>query len=118
MQKRILIAEDEIDARELLEYIATKKGYDVTTVNDGVDLLNIVAKEKFDVIITDLMMPYLNGASATKVLKMQGNTTPVIALTALSSHDLSLVQDCFTRIYQKPCNISELFEYIETLIGK
>ena len=110
--------EDEIDTRELLAYIATKKGYDVTTVTDGVDLLTIAAKEKFDAIITDLMMPHLNGASASEIMKMQGNMTPVIALTALTPQDLSLVQDRFTRIYQKPCNISELFEYIETLIGK
>ena len=118
MQKRILIADDEINTRELMANIATKKGYDVITAIDGVDLLAIAAKEKFDAIITDLKMPHLNGASATEIMKLLGNTTPVIVLTALSAQDISLVKDKFTRIYQKPCNISELFEYIETLIGK
>ena len=116
MSKRILIAEDEQEARELLTSIATMKGYDVTTVVDGVDLLHIAAVERFDVIITDLMMPHLNGASAAEIMKLQGNTTPVIALTALTHEDLSHVQDKFTRIYNKPCDVGELFKYVESLI--
>ena len=117
MIKRILIAEDELETRELLASIASMKGYDVTTVIDGIDLLEIVAVEKFDAIITDLMMPHLNGASAAEIMKMQGNATPVIGLTALTDENLSLVQDKFTRIYNKPCDVKELFEYVESLIG-
>jgi len=118
MSKRILIAEDEQEARELLASIATMKGYDVYTATDGVDLLKIADNERFDVIITDLMMANLNGASAAEIMKMQGNTTPVIALTALTPQDICLVQDKFARIYRKPCDVKELFEYVESLIGK
>jgi len=118
MPKRILIAEDELETRELLSSIAKIHGYEVKAVTDGVDLLTIVADEKFDVIITDLMMPNLNGASAAEIMKMQGNTTPVIALTAASYHDLSAVQDKFTKIYYKPCDIKELFDYVESLTAR
>jgi CheY-like chemotaxis protein len=118
MAKRILIAEDERETRELLTSIATLHGYEVKSVTDGVDLLTVAAAEKFDLIITDLMMPNLNGASAAEIMKMQGNSTPVIALTALSCHDVKAVQDKFTRIYSKPCNVTELFEYVDSLMGK
>ena len=118
MPKRILIAEDELETRELLTSIATIHGYDVKAVSDGVDLLAIAAVEKFDVIITDLMMPNLNGASAVEIMKMQGNTTPVIALTALCHDDMRAVQDKFTRVYYKPCDVKELFEYVDSLMGK
>ena len=118
MPKRILIAEDELETREILTSIATMHGYDVITVTDGVDLLTIAADEKFDVIITDLMMPNLNGASAAEIMKMQGNTTPVIALTALCHDDMRAVQHKFTKIYHKPCDVKELFEYVDSLIGK
>ena len=64
------------------------------------------------------MMADLDGASAAKIMKMQGNTTPVIAITAVSAHDIHSVQDSFTKIYHKPVNVSELFEYVESLIGK
>jgi DNA-binding response OmpR family regulator len=115
MPKRILIAEDDPGTRELLTKLATMHGYDVRVVTDGIDLLTVAADEQFDVVITDLMMANLNGAAAAEIMKMQGNATPVIALTGLSRHDLTLVQDKFTRIYHKPCNVKELFEYIDSL---
>jgi DNA-binding response OmpR family regulator len=118
MQKRILIAEDDQATREMLASIATMYEYEVVSVTDGVDLLTASANECFDLIITDLMMAYLNGASAIEILKMQGNTTPVIALTGASANEVHYVQDSFTKIYHKPININELFEYVESLIGK
>ena len=117
MLRRILIAEDETETRELLVSIATKRGYDVVAVADGVELLTVAGSEKFDVIITDLLMKDLSGASASEILKMQGNTTPVVALTALNSQDIGMLQDNFAKIYHKPCNVSELFEYVDSLIG-
>ena len=117
MPKRILIAEDQIATREALIILAKRRGYDVVAVSNGVDLLSIVDKERFDLVITDLMMPDLNGASATEIMKLQGNTTPVIAMTGLSSQEIHLVKDKFTRIYHKPVNdFNELFEYIESLL--
>ena len=118
MPKRILIAENNPGSRELITTFALRQGYDVVVVTDGVDLLTAFAKEKFDLIITDLKMANLNGASAAEIMKMQGNTTPVIALTALSRYETRLVQDKFTRIYYKPCNFNELFDFVESLIGK
>jgi CheY-like chemotaxis protein len=118
MPKRILIAEDDPAHREIITTLAKRQGYDVVVVTDGVDLLTASAKERFDLIITDLMMANLNGASATEIMKMQGNTVPVIALTALSPKDIHLVQDKFTKIFHKPCDYKELFEYAESLIGK
>lgn len=118
MPKRILIAEDNPAHGEIITTFATLQGYDVVVVTDGIDLLTIAADKKFDLIITDLMMANLNGASATEILKMQGNTVPVIALTALSPKEIRLVQHAFTKIFHKPCNYNELFDYVESLIGK
>jgi DNA-binding response OmpR family regulator len=118
MSKRILIAEDEPGARAAMTIFATMQGYDVIAVDNGVDLLTIAFEERFDVVITDLMMADLDGASATEIMKMQGNMTPVIAITGLPAGELSLIKDKFTRIYHKPCDFKELFDYIETLVGK
>ena len=116
--KRILIADDDQSHREIFAKFAMLKGYDVVVVNDGFDLLKVAAAERFDLIITDLSMPDLDGASATEIMKLQDNATPVIALTAHSSYELQLVQNTFTKIFYKPCDYSELFEYVESLIGK
>ncbi len=116
MQKRILIAEDEQSAREALANIAATFGYDVTAVTNGVDLLTAVVDEKFDVVITDLMMPDLDGTSAAKIMKMLGNTTPVIAITGVSTDDIDSFRDSFTRVFHKPIKVSEIFEYVELLL--
>ena len=117
MPKRILIAEDDVRSRELITMHAKSYGYEVVAVADGVDLLAASINERFDLIITDLMMINLNGASATEILKMQGNTVPVIALTALSADEIHLVHDKFENVFHKPCNYKNLFSYVELLIG-
>jgi|SRR6185369_17523958 len=116
--KRILIAEDQMATRDALTNLFTKRGYDVEAASNGVELLKIATDKKFDLVITDLHMPGLNGASATDIIKLQGDTTPFIALTGLSRKKVGLVQDKFTRIFHKPINLGELFEYVESLLGK
>jgi CheY-like chemotaxis protein len=118
MSKRILIAEDNPASRELISIHAINNGYEVVAVTDGVDLLTTSSNERFDLIITDLKMDNLDGASATEIMKMHGSIVPVIALTAFSPKEIHLVEDRFTKIYYKPCNYKELFEYVESLIGK
>jgi len=116
--KRILFAEDQISTREALTKLATMRGYEVVAVTNGVDLLAVAKDQQFDLVITDLVMPDMNGATATEIMKLQGSTTPVIALTGLSHQDIHLVQTEFTKIFHKPINVDKLFEYIESLLGK
>ena len=118
MAKRILIAEDDPASREIITVLTRNQGYEVVAVTDGVELLTAFANERFDLIITDLMMMNLNGVSASDIMNKQGNTIPVIALTALTPEDTHLFQDKFNKIYHKPCNYKDLFEYVESLIGK
>jgi len=117
MAKRILIAEDDVGSREIIVMHATNHGYDVVAVTDGIELLTAAANERFDLIITDLMMMDLNGASATEIMKMQGNTVPVVAITALSPDDIHLVKNKFVTVFHKPCDYKDLFSYVELLIG-
>jgi CheY-like chemotaxis protein len=116
--KRILIAEDQMASREALINLFTKRGFDVEAVTNGADLLTVATDKKFDVVITDLIMPSLNGVSATDIMNLHGNTTPVIALTGLSQQDISFAQEKFTRIFHKPVDLTKLFDYVESLLGK
>jgi len=118
MQKRILIAEDQMATREALINLFKMRGYEVDAVTNGADLLTIGTDKRFDVVITDLVMPGLNGVSATDIMNLHGNTTPIIALTGLSKHDISFAEEKFTKIFHKPINLTELFNYVESLLGK
>jgi len=118
MRKRILIADDQVATREGLTRFAKIKGYDVVSVTNGADLLTVVKDGNFDVVITDLIMPDLNGVSAAEIMKLHGSKIPVIALTGLPKQDVGHYQDTFTRIFHKPVNASELFGYVGSLLEK
>ena len=118
MPKRMLIAEDQLATREALVKCAEKKGYDVVAVANGIRLVATASEENFDVVITDLIMPDLNGVASIDVLKSKGNTTPIIALTGLSPQDTDLYQNKFTKIFHKPINVNEVFQYVDTLLEK
>ncbi len=84
MAKRILIVEDEKDIRDLLEHYLKKEGYEVQSAKDGESALAKTSKEKFDLLILDLMLPVMDGLEVCRRLRSQPATTnlPIIMLTA------------------------------------
>ncbi|HJV65861.1 MAG TPA: response regulator [Geomonas sp.] len=118
MSKRILIADDQMATREALSKFAAMQGYEVVAVDNGAELLSVVESEKFDAVITDLVMPGLNGVSAAEIMKLHGSSVPVIALTGIPKQDVGPFQDKFTKIYHKPVNASALLDYVNSLLSK
>ena len=116
MAIRILIAEDQMATREALAKLAKNRGYEVETVTNGEELLDIVSEERFDVVVTDIIMPDFNGAIATEIMRLQGSKTPVIAMTGLTPEEIDTVGTEFLRVFHKPINADELFDYIDSLL--
>nr|WP_302596382.1 response regulator transcription factor [uncultured Cellulosilyticum sp.] len=77
----ILIVDDEQMIREIIKKYAVFEGHTVTEAADGMSAIEICKKEKFDIIIMDVMMPELDGFSACKEIK-KFCQTPVIMLSA------------------------------------
>jgi len=69
LKKRILLAEDEQDARRIYVDILTQAGYQVDGVEDGLETLKKCASEKYDLILLDIIMPNLDGIGALKELE-------------------------------------------------
>ena len=84
MTATILIVEDEEDILELLEYILSKEGYKVASVDSGEQCLSAVKRERPDLIILDLMLPGRSGLDICKDLKSSAEykEIPVVILTA------------------------------------
>lgn len=84
--KRILIADDEPDILEIVEYNLVREGYEVTTAKDGDDALVKAKSQKPDLIILDIMMPKRTGVEVCEILRSQPayKETLIIFLTALS----------------------------------
>ncbi|MBN1126037.1 MAG: response regulator [Sedimentisphaerales bacterium] len=79
---KALVAEDTPANQYLIQLLLERLGLEVTVVADGVQAVEKVGIESFDVIIMDMQMPNMNGFDATKILRDRGCRTPIIALTA------------------------------------
>ena len=79
--KRLLIVDDEANIRLVVKEYAEFEGYEVTEAEDGMQAVELVKNQDFDVIIMDIMMPRLDGFSACKEIRKYKNI-PVIMLSA------------------------------------
>jgi two-component system chemotaxis sensor kinase CheA len=88
-KKTILVAEDSITARILLKNILETAGYNVKTAVDGADALALVKSEVFDVVVTDVDMPRMNGFELTSKIRADKklSETPVVIVTAMESRE-------------------------------
>ncbi|MDO8662499.1 MAG: response regulator transcription factor [Candidatus Omnitrophota bacterium] len=86
MKEKILIIEDEKDIVKMLDYNLKKEGFRTLSVDDGGDALDLVNRERPELIILDLMLPGMDGLEVCKALKKEGKTAsiPIIMLTAKS----------------------------------
>lgn len=83
IKKTVLIVEDDVSLRSLLESRFKEKGYDVLTTGDTQEVLTVVAVKKPDVIVLDLILPNKDGISLLEELRNSGCTVPVLLLSNL-----------------------------------
>ncbi len=79
---KVLVAEDSKSNKILVEKILQLYGLEVVTVDNGKEAMEKTLQASFDLILMDIQMPGLNGLEATKKLREEGITTPIVALTA------------------------------------
>ena len=84
---KILIAEDDTELRQLFAYVLTRNGYAAKGVGNGREALEALDKEYFDLIISDIMMPVMDGYELVRQLRAAGSTTPVLMITARDAFD-------------------------------
>lgn len=103
MPERILIVEDNQDQMDLLCYQLRQAGYTVLTAQDGQEGLEKARKEKPDLILTDLMLPQLNGYEICALLKqdLQYQKIRIIVLSAtkVEWHDAKVAKECGADAY-------------------
>jgi two-component system phosphate regulon response regulator OmpR len=80
--KRILMVDDDLRMRELLQRYLTEQGFDIKTVSDSKEMDAILEEEQFDLFVLDLMMPGEDGLAICRRLRAQNIITPIIMLTA------------------------------------
>ncbi|MBY8118424.1 response regulator [Vibrio fluvialis] len=109
--KHILVVEDTKTNQMVIQLLLNRMGYNVTIANNGKHALELIEKNRsFDLIFMDISMPIMDGIQATRILRSQRLTTPIIALTAHSMN--SDHQNCLAAgmndIVLKPIRSKEL----------
>ncbi len=83
---RVLIVEDEPTIRETITLALKDEGFEILAAEDGYSGLGMANKlEQLDLIVLDLMLPYINGLDLCRMIRMEGNGVPVLMLSAKGS---------------------------------
>ena len=82
MAKKVLIVDDEKAIVEILRYNLQKNEFDTMEAYDGAEALRLAREEDPDIILLDIMLPYMDGFEVCKALRDDGNNVPIIMLTA------------------------------------
>lgn len=111
--KKLLIVEDEPDIQELLEAYLHDAGYETTIAEDGVEALAKFQKDKFDLILLDLMLPKIDGFGVCEFIRRESNV-PILMLTALDGEQEQLrgfqmeIDDYVTKPFSMPILLQKI----------
>lgn len=117
-RKSLIVAEDDQDSRFLISNFLLEENIDLEFVNNGNELLEKVFGNSYDLILTDIQMPELDGLSATQILRGKGISTPILALSAHALKEeidkaLSAgVDDVLSKPFNKESLVSFLNKYL------
>lgn len=120
MRGRILVVDDDPIARENLEHIMKKEGYDVVSVNSGVEALKKLTDTEFDAVLTDLKMKEMDGMGVLARTKEQYPETEVIMITAYAtvSSAIEAMQKGAYHYIPKPYKIDEVRMVVKRALEK
>ncbi len=118
--QNVLLAEDDRAIRHALERALILEGYQVTAVADGVEALAQAHRTPPDVLVLDVMMPGIDGLQVCRVLRAEGDRTPILMLTALvETQDRIAGLDAGADDYVvKPFDVEEVFARLRALLRR
>ena len=117
---KILIVEDDRELQQLFSHVLLKNGYTVKGVSNGQEGLDALFNSYYDLIISDVMMPVMDGFEMVRQLRESGNATPVLMITAKDTFDdmrqgfLSGTDDYMV----KPVNVNEMVLRVGALLRR
>jgi two-component system, OmpR family, alkaline phosphatase synthesis response regulator PhoP len=117
---RILLVEDELNLARPLQFNLEQEGYEVSSTSSGKEALALHSRERFDLIILDLMLEEMDGFEVARQIRQRDQKLPIIMLTARSAvedriHGLELGADDYVI---KPFHLRELLLRVERMIER
>jgi DNA-binding NtrC family response regulator len=118
--RKILIADDEEGIRDLLSDALSGRGFKITLARDGRETLDYMKRGKFDLLITDLDMPRLDGIGLLKKMKKAGRKEKIIIMTGSSVDHSRYAKDIppvFARL-DKPFHLVKFLKVVASALAK
>ena len=117
---RILIAEDDAELRTLFTHVLTRNGYDVVGVDNGQKAFDTIRADYFDLVISDIMMPVMDGYELVRALRREGLMLPVLMITAKDAYDdMRMGFTSGSDDYMiKPVNVNEMVLRVGALLRR
>jgi two-component system, OmpR family, response regulator VicR len=122
MPKRILIVDDELAITEMLEQALMDEGYSVRKTTQSLRFYDEVREYHPDVVLLDLMMPYLDGEDELRLMSLEPATSDIPVIMITGKPDANDREEEFRaigvrKIFIKPVDLNDLLKAIHDIIG-
>jgi CheY-like chemotaxis protein len=112
--KKILLVDDENSIREVFAEVLREEGYDVSAVENGVQGLEALGKNTFDLILVDKKMPGIDGLDFIRQVRERKLPTKIVLISgSISEHPMREVDAYLS----KPCEIDQLLETVKKMLA-
>lgn len=116
---RILVAEDDKAVREFVKRALSHRGHDVTAVDDGSQALEALREQEFDLLLTDIVMPEMDGIALAQKVSRDRPDLPILFMSGYTAerqraHDLDVLNH---RVIPKPFTLKQIGDATEGLLA-
>jgi two-component system response regulator PilR (NtrC family) len=120
LEDKILVVDDEQSMREFLDIMLKKEGYKVSLASNGEEVLRLIEKDIFDLVLLDIRMPKMDGIAVLKKIKASSPETVVIMITAYASADTAIkaMKEGAYDYITKPFKVEEIKLIIKNALEK
>jgi DNA-binding response OmpR family regulator len=120
--RRILVVDDDPDIRELARRILVRAGYEVRAAENGLRAMALLDGGAYDAVVTDIVMPDMDGIEFLKAMRAAGCAPPVLAMTGGVRHS-DIYMRCAelygaSRTLAKPFTPTELLEAVKAVLSR
>ena len=115
---KILVVEDEPANLRMLTYILNDEGYETVGASDGVEALELLAQSRFDLVLSDVNMPGMDGVALTRHIVSSDLVTPIVLMTAYDFDNRQEILQLRVPCLSKPLSLHNLLSEIRKVIGE
>ncbi len=116
MSKNILVVDDDPGTLKFVSHFLRKEGYEITEANDGAEAINLIDNSQFDLVLSDIRMPRVDGVALALHLRSRRPTIPVILMTG-APFNVSPALGSTLPCLNKPLSLNELRSHIQRALS-